>query len=236
MTAIHSMRRENVKRRAESKPETAHVKIFEVLRRKILSSNLMPGVQLTEADIAKQFSVSTTPVREALQMLIQHGLADRRAKRGVAVHQVTPQEVDDVYAMRAIIEPAALLESAPSLTAGDYESINGLLAEAKEAIARFENEKLSEINSAIHTSLYKKARNDILLSWLEQLRDKHKLISLYGWRAGTPRMQEWQEHDSIVTDCKNGQFDAAAARLRDHILTFKRNVAAADSPSRHSAD
>jgi DNA-binding GntR family transcriptional regulator len=127
----------------------------------------------------------------------------------VAVHRVTPQE-----AMRAIIEPAALLESAPSLTADDYENIEGLLAEAKEAIARFENEKLSEVNSAIHTSLYKKTRNDILLSWLEQLSDKHKPISLYGWRAGTPKMQEWQEHHSIVTDCKNGQFDTAAARLR----------------------
>lgn len=70
----------------------------------ILSGQIAPGTRLREETLAKQFSVSRTPVREALIMLSASGLAEVEPNRGATVLQLTADDVAEVYHLRALLE------------------------------------------------------------------------------------------------------------------------------------
>lgn len=67
-----------------------------------------PGAQLTEADIALRLGVSRGPVREAMQRLVQEGLLRSERNRGVFVVSLDPEDVQDIYLARLVIEQAAV--------------------------------------------------------------------------------------------------------------------------------
>jgi DNA-binding GntR family transcriptional regulator len=70
----------------------------------ILSGEIAPGTRLREETLAKQFSVSRTPVREALILLSASGLAELEPNRGATVLQLTADDVAEVYHLRALLE------------------------------------------------------------------------------------------------------------------------------------
>jgi DNA-binding GntR family transcriptional regulator len=80
--------------------------IFDVLHDKIIAGQVGPGEWLRQEDIATQLGVSMTPVREALDLLVSVGLAERVPYRGVRVPQLTTEEIAEAYAMRLLLEAA----------------------------------------------------------------------------------------------------------------------------------
>jgi DNA-binding GntR family transcriptional regulator len=70
----------------------------------IISGEIAPGARLREEAIARQFSVSRTPVREALITLSASGLVDVEPNRGATVLQLTSDDVAEVYHLRALLE------------------------------------------------------------------------------------------------------------------------------------
>ena len=80
--------------------------IFDVLHEKIIAGKVLPGDWLRQDDIATQLGVSMTPVREALDLLVSVGLAERVPYRGVRVPQPSADEIAEAYAMRLLLEAA----------------------------------------------------------------------------------------------------------------------------------
>ena len=80
--------------------------IADRIRSAIVDGRLRPGEHMTEARLAEQLGVSRAPIREALQRLIQEGLAEHR-RQGVFVRQLTNADVADVYYARTACEVAA---------------------------------------------------------------------------------------------------------------------------------
>src|SRR5215218_8200290 len=75
-------------------------------------SQIPPGTQLNEVELASSFGVSRGPVREALQRLIQEGLLRSEPHRGVFVPVMTDEDIDDVYLAREALEAAAVRQIA----------------------------------------------------------------------------------------------------------------------------
>ena len=74
--------------------------IFDVLHEKIISGTYKPGDWLRQDDIATQLGVSMTPVREALDLLVSAGLAERVPYRGVRVREMSTKDVVEAYGLR----------------------------------------------------------------------------------------------------------------------------------------
>src|SRR3990172_10809125 len=81
--------------------------IYDALHRQIIAGKYGPGDWLRQEDIASQMGVSMTPVREALDLLVAAGLAERVPYRGVRVLQLSTQEIIESYGLRIMLEPAA---------------------------------------------------------------------------------------------------------------------------------
>ncbi len=86
------------------------------LAQAILSGELAPGTRLREEPLARSFSVSRTPVREALILLSASGLAHLEPNRGAMVLQLTAEDVSEVYHLRAVLESESAAMAAGRIT------------------------------------------------------------------------------------------------------------------------
>jgi DNA-binding GntR family transcriptional regulator len=201
--------------------------LFDALRERILGHALPPGIHLVEAEIAREFRISTTPVREALQRLVQVGLADRQTARGVTVHRPTAAEVRDIFEMRMILEPAGLLDSARAMDAAGWNALDDILAEARKAIDAGQAGVSAALNARFHRGLSERARNQVLRDALRDLADRHRLGSLYGWSVVNHSGAEWEEHRAILAHARAGDVAGAAELLRLHIGRYLESAVAA---------
>jgi len=106
----------------------------------ILSGVIAPGTRLREENLARQFSVSRTPVREALIALSTSGLVEVEPNRGSTVLRLTAEDVADVYHLRAVLES----ESAALAASRGTPEVAELLAKACDRMAELHDAPASE--------------------------------------------------------------------------------------------
>src|ERR1700730_14446555 len=81
--------------------------VYQELRRRILSSVILPGSMLSQEALAVQLGVSITPLREALRRLETEGLVKTLAHRTMTIPPLTRKEVRELYAVRLQLDPLA---------------------------------------------------------------------------------------------------------------------------------
>jgi len=126
--------------------------VYEELRRGIVEGRIRPNERLIEAEIAERLAVSRTPVRESMQRLAADGLVLSR-RRGWVVREHSPQEVQDIYEVRAALEGYAARLAAER--ASD-EAIEAIVAIHEAYVARVgsaERGQLIEHNDAFHDAV-----------------------------------------------------------------------------------
>ncbi|WP_119581204.1 GntR family transcriptional regulator [Streptomyces europaeiscabiei] len=189
--------------------------VLEGIKHRILTGQLTPGQALVETELAAQFGVSKTPVREALKTLAGTGLVVMNQYKGVTVRMVDADMAREVYDVRLLLEPEALRRSvrrgAPWNAAGDA------LARADEATDTAER---SLANREFHRALYVPCGNPLLGRMLDEVRDQAALVSAVAWAADPSWEREAAEHREILRLALDGDADGAAAALRAHIASF----------------
>ncbi|MEV7127503.1 GntR family transcriptional regulator [Streptomyces sp. NPDC093260] len=189
--------------------------VLEEIRRRILTGGLTPGQALVETELAAQFGVSKTPVREALKTLSGTGLVVTNQYKGVTVRLVDADMAREVYDMRLLLEPEALKRSvrrgAPLGAAQDA------LRRADEATDTAER---SLANREFHRALYLPCGNPLLGRMLDEVRDQAALVSAVAWSADPSWEREAAEHREILRLALAGDADGAARALHAHIASF----------------
>lgn len=104
----------------------ASERIAAHLREAILAGEIGPGERIRQEEVAERLGVSRLPVREALRILEAEGLTELTANKGARVPRLDPAELDVLYRMRERLEPLALTESLPHLTAGEIGELEAI--------------------------------------------------------------------------------------------------------------
>jgi len=84
--------------------ENLSVDIYERLSLRILRLEFPPGERLTEEGLCAEFEVSRSPVREALNMLVERGLVRKNPRQGYTVRDLDLKEIRDAYEVRLVLE------------------------------------------------------------------------------------------------------------------------------------
>jgi len=192
---------------------TAHV--LETIKAGILNGQFKPGAALVENELAGQFGVSKTPVREALKALESSGLVVIRPYAGTTVRELSEQDALAIYDMRLLLEPEALRRgvSAKSDFTGAERALEHA-ALAEDASTR------STANRDFHRGLYANCGNPLLVSALDGLRDQTALISTSSWAREPSWAEEAREHAAILDQVRAGNAEEAATLLHRHIDDF----------------
>ena len=140
--------------------------IAEHLRELILNGHFRPGEQINESYLATQFSLSRTPLREALQRLNQEGLLTSKRNRGLFMIELAKDDVDEIYRARESLELAAV-EVIAARPAGRRQEVRDRLVEIvsllPEGVAAGDWMSVSRLDLQFHTTLVAEAGNSRLL-------------------------------------------------------------------------
>lgn len=127
-------------------------RLVEVLRDIILSGTIESELPIRQDALAAELRVSKIPLREALARLEQDGLVVSQPNRGFFVRPMSPEEAEEIYALRLKLEPEAAAEACLRATESDQER-------ARQALAHFDAEAAAHeptvgaANRAFHLAL-----------------------------------------------------------------------------------
>jgi DNA-binding GntR family transcriptional regulator len=196
---------------------------YELLLAGIENGELTAGTRLRETELAQRFSLSRTPIREALKRLEQQGLITHEPHHGVVVTSLNYGQIAELYLLREVLEGTAARLAAQH--ASDIEI--GLLQEMVEkdhALAE-EPARLAKTNRAFHQQVRDAGRNSFLSQALENLRLSLALLSGTTLRAPGRGTASVQDHAEIVASIAARNPDGAEAAARQHIRNaFKTRI------------
>jgi DNA-binding GntR family transcriptional regulator len=176
---------------------TAQAAVAEMLRSEILSGQISPQTRLLQSEVADRFETSTTPVREALRQLVAEGLLDGDAHRGVTVHEISLDELKEIYEIRLRLEPLAIAATVENISAKDISKAEQLLEqmETEEEPANW-----TVLNAHFHALMAQAAGRPRLAAILTSLRNLSALYIVRSIQAMPDRIQAGnQEHRELVT-------------------------------------
>src|SRR5215208_502370 len=135
--------------------------IFDVLHGKVISGTYKPGDWLRQDDIATQLGVSMTPVREALDLLVSAGLAERVPYRGVRVREMSTRDVVEAYGLRLILEAMIAQEAARNITPDQIQDLESMLDEMKkhDTLKKMPDER--KLSREFHATIAEASRNEL---------------------------------------------------------------------------
>jgi DNA-binding GntR family transcriptional regulator len=173
--------------------------------------------QVPETALARTFGVSRTVARDVLARLQGRGLVQMDGGRWVAPG-LSPTRIDELYRLRALLEPAALRDIGPSLPPGLVEAAIGRLEEA--AAGTPDGATLDALEQDLHVDLLSCCGNATLL---EAIRQPQSLLIahrfLYRVTAELFATEPFiAEHLGIFRAMGRGDVEAAAGLLRDHLM------------------
>jgi len=194
------------------------------LRDEILSGALPPGTPLRAEELAQRWSVSPTPVREALARLAGIGFVELRPQRGARVAEASLRDVEEVYELRLLLEPVALRES---LERGDDD----LGIEIGAAYDAYSARPGFDEHRAFHAALLARCPNERMLGIVDGLAEHSQRFQVLALGAPGGHHDVLAEHGTLCDHARAGRIDDAVEFLRDHLQTTLDAVRAYQSRS-----
>ena len=208
------------------------------LRRRILSGEIGPGVELSQARLATELGISRTPLREATRQLQNEGLLIGERNRRLRVAEVSLADLDEIYAIRITTEAFALRVAVPRMTDECLSSLGSALASLEAAALDSDTERVEVAHRQFHSGLVAPAGERIaLLSrtlWDHTVRYRAAFLSTATNPIGT-MFEANADHHVILDAAARGNADLAGALLAAHYGRTARSVIRAVDPG-HSPD
>jgi len=203
--------------------------IFDVLHERIIAGKASPGEWLRQDDIATQLGVSMTPVREALDLLVSVGLAERVPYRGVRVPQPSADEISEAYAMRLLLESAGARAAAirrassPQGEQAQVDELKRILSRMKGLLSLEDMSTLRQLSRQFHQLVVAIGGNSTLDRLYEMVMNSFPDWMLYEYLFRHTDMlesslaDEYREHMSLVEAIEAGDADLAERQAIAHI-------------------
>ncbi len=202
--------------------------IYDALHRQIIAGKYGPGDWLRQEDIANQMGVSMTPVREALDLLVAKGLAERVPYRGVRVREISSKEILEAYGLRLMLEALIAREASLNITSEQISKLQEIMNEMDRHVELNEMPQERQLSREFHSAIAEASGNSLLIQmyaivsnafpdWLlyEALYRKPELVS--GSVA-----QTHDEHSAILDAFKKRDTDLAVKVSVEHVMESGR--------------
>jgi DNA-binding GntR family transcriptional regulator len=199
-------------------------KIYNRLKNAILDGVYKPGESLIEMKLAKELGVSRTPIREAIRQLELEGLVTSIPNKGVIVEGVTPQDVEDIYTIRKMIEGLAARWAAEKISDEQLKELKDTLDLMEFFTQKGNVEKLSELDSRFHDIIFRASNSRPLESVLTSFYHFIQRARLVSVKARGRAAYSLKEHRSIYEALEAHDPDAAEKAIINHVGSARANL------------
>ena len=190
----------------------------EAIEDKIATGAFLPGMHLDENQLAAMFGVSRTPLREALIQLSTMGIVLIRPRRGAVVADVPPQRLLEMFELMGELEAMCARLAARRMSDAEEDELLKAHRACEAACLASDPDDYFHKNERFHRAIYASAHNGFLV---EQALALHRRLRPYRrlqLRVRNRMAASFAEHVQVVDALLQGNAEASADRLRQHIL------------------
>lgn len=198
--------------------ETKHKQVLDMLQHDIVFGRLKPRERLVEEELSERFAVGRYVIRAALEELDRMGLVRRRAHRGVIVSDYAPQEVEELYDIRCILQREAAQRITLPASAAFLAQIEAINADYVNFGLAGDLNQAANANDQFHQLIFNACNNRHLADLIQHYWLKTAAIHCYA--IATPALAETsrQEHFGIINAMRVGNRDEFVRLCVEHML------------------
>ena len=196
---------------------------YQKIKAAILNEMYEPNQILNERKLAEEFQISRTPVREALKILEGEGWVKFIPWKGAIVNQITQKEIDEIFQIRLIIEPAII------------ELLQNKIDYKKRAYLDklYENQKKTKTKKEFiladrefHMTFAEWTENLQLIEMVKGLNDRIYMVGHKAINSKDSKREEesLEEHYKIIQALKNNDIMLAKNFMIAHVIETKNNI------------
>ncbi|MCW3027208.1 MAG: hypothetical protein JWN81_419 [Solirubrobacterales bacterium] len=204
-------------------PRTAEAIAARELRAAIVRGALAPGAKILQEATAQELGISLIPLREALKTLASEGIVTYEPQRGYFVADLQSEGIDELYAVRDLLEAEAERIAVGRLGAEAIELMGAQLRVQGRAVAERDAVEMIAANRVFHFTLFERCENPWLLRFVAQLwdaLDPYRVLSYRRmWLQDDERLipdEILAEHRQILTALQRHDHALALQLLREH--------------------
>jgi DNA-binding GntR family transcriptional regulator len=193
--------------------------VYQEIREAIIDLRLVPGEPLREAAIAEQLGVSKTPIREALARLQQEGLVELTSFKGAIVSSYSPQDLQEIYELRAMLEGAAARTAAAQPSQETRAQLQAVLDRSRTLRDTGELTDLASLLGDFDQIIYEQVTNARIRALIDNVRAH--LTRIGNLTEAIPGRVEAsvEEHAAIVDAIVRQDPEDAERLMRLHIAS-----------------
>lgn len=206
------------------KQELLPERIADLIRDAILKGQLAPGARLIEQQLARQWTISRAPLREAIRQLATEGLVTLSPHRGARVSEVSEAALTELFAVREMIESFGAELAARNATPRQVAAMRTLISDMERCRRGNDLTGFYVAGLEFHNVLVAATGNAMLVQLYDQIKRQFRR-----YQATLPRVPDLtknsiEEHRSILDAIERGDAQAAAGRARHHIRHLTEQV------------
>ncbi len=191
--------------------------IYESIKKMILRGELKGGDRIPEENLAREFEVSRTPIREAIRRLDEYGIIKLIPRSYAEVVTVTEQEAKDVIQVRKELEILSIRLFAEIAKKGDTHKLKQLSMLCKKEFNKNNTGNAFEVDSLFHLEIARKSDNNVLYETLERLDAKIQLIRLKYCISNDKIKSNLNTHDEMIKAIESNDVNTAVKLIEKHI-------------------
>lgn len=191
--------------------------LYQLLRGRIVRTELLPGEVISETEIARAYQVSRQPVREAFIKLSEAGLVQIRPQRGTMITRISHQAVMDARFVREAIEADVVRMVAENCDGPIRAELQDQIA-AQKRMDDYDNDTFVRLDELFHRTLAEMAGNPYAWRVVEDVKaqmDRVRYLSVQKDHIRTLIIQHGRIVDAICTNDVTGSEAAMRAHLRE---------------------
>lgn len=208
-------------RTAKHKSEEIKPKVFQAIRADIISQHLKPGQAIHEDELASQYGISRTPIREILRMLEHEDLVRIVPHSGAVVAELTANDIAEVLEIRMWLEPAAARSAAVKATDGQIAEFKSIGRQLDVALEKLDSLLSFDADGKLHNLILIAAGNRRSRRIINNLMGQiHRIRFISGHKPGRIETTV-REHKQIVEAIIKRLPEKAEEAMRIHIVNTR---------------
>ena len=210
--------RSRARRRTPDSPKLTQCEIVRsALEKDIFSGALAPASPLDEDAIARRFSVSRTPVREALLQLIEAGLVEKPSRQRAVVAPLDVRRLIQMFETLSELEAVCARLATRRITAQEIDNLRAIHALSDAALAAGDSDEFGRQGIRFHVAVWRATHNDVLFETTRNLAIRLNPYRMFQLRSKGRQEANHEDHKTILHLVSTGQAEEVYALMRGHV-------------------
>jgi DNA-binding GntR family transcriptional regulator len=211
----------------------------------ILSSEIKPGDRIREDILAEKFGISRTPVREAINQLVQNGFVVNVKRKGLYCVNITNSELLDLLELRIALESISIDKCIQLATAEDIEYIKGIIDDFNQkynqllrSVDSNNSKEIAQLHNTydvkFHVSIANISKSNKLIKYITEIENTLLIARQRIYRnineGKSIILLSWKQHELMLESIQSKDKAAAIDMLHSHLKLMKDTQADNNEP------